>query len=59
MIITKYLTGGRSEFVAFDDEIHNESVLMKRLEGRKPASMFYVSLFWRDALVLQLKSQFK
>ena len=36
---------GKLNFVTFDDEIHNKSVLMKRLNGRRPVSLVCVSLF--------------
>lgn len=36
---------GKRKFVIFVDEIYNQSVLMKRLKGRRPASMVFVSLF--------------
>ena len=52
--LVKSLGGGtyailleKPRFVAFDDEIHNKLVLMKRFKGRRPAIMFCVSFLGR------------
>jgi hypothetical protein len=44
---------GKPKFVTFVDEIHNKLGLMKRLNGRGPASMFCVSFFWGKSISIK------